>query len=280
MYRATVTDDSLKNSLSVSAGLHICMFLLMYFGLPHLIPPLPSHHEPVPFEIVTVAELTNTRIKPEIEEQKPPAPPPQPEQKAAPAPQPTPVAKPEPPKPPEPKADQQAEALKVKPMDKPKPPEPPKPETKPQSDPLASVLKNVAQLKPAPQVKADQQPDAKSQQQASSASAAPSLSSRLKISEEDLLRRQIEQCWSPPVGARNAESLVVQVIIDVAPDRTVANADIVDKMRYNTDSFFRAAADSAVRALRNPRCNPLLLPDGKYEQWKRIDFTFDPRDML
>ena len=41
-----------------------------------------------------------------------------------------------------------------------------------------------------------------------------------------------------------------------------------------------AAADSAVRAVRNPKCSPLELPADKYDQWKRIDFTFDPRDML
>jgi hypothetical protein len=74
--------------------------------------------------------------------------------------------------------------------------------------------------------------------------------------------------------------LIVELIIDVNPDKTVANTDIVDKSRYASDSFFRAAADSAVRAVRNPQCSPLELPEGKYDQWKRIDFTFDPRDML
>jgi hypothetical protein len=74
--------------------------------------------------------------------------------------------------------------------------------------------------------------------------------------------------------------LIVEVLIDVNQDRTVANADIVDKARYASDSFFRAAADAAVRAVRNPRCSPLILPADKYDQWKRIDFTFDPRDML
>jgi hypothetical protein len=108
----------------------------------------------------------------------------------------------------------------------------------------------------------------------------PSLSDRLTITEEDALRRQIEQCWSPPVGARDAQNLVVEVVIDVNSDRTVANADVVDKGRYASDPFFRAAADAAVRALRNPRCSPLELAPDKYEQWKRIDFTFDPRDML
>jgi len=272
-YVPTVNDDSLKNGLSVSAALHLLMLLFLYFGLPHLIPPLPAHHEPIPFQIVTLADLTNTRVDEKPEEPKPPAPPPQPQPKAQPVPTPPqPQEKPQPPAPPQ----TQAEALKPKEIEKPKPVE----KAAPKQDLLASVLKDVAKLKPAEQVKS---PDTKSDVKTPAqpvASQAPSLSSRLTISEEDALRRQIEQCWSPPIGARDAQTLIVEVTIDVNPDRTVANADIVDKGRYGSDSFFRAAADAAVRAVRNPRCSPLELPADKYDQWKRIDFTFDPRDML
>jgi len=275
-YTPTVNDDSLKNGLAVSAAFHFLLFLFLFFGLPHFLPPLPEHHEPVPFQIVTIADITNTRLKDDTEPKQQPAPPPQPA-KAQPAPTPpTPVEKPQPPAPIKP-PDVQAEALKPKVIDKPKPVE----KEQPKQDLLASVLKDVAKLKqpPAPAVKA---PDTKTDVKTPTpvASQAPSLSNRLTISDEDALRRQIEQCWSPPIGARDAQSLVVEVLIDVNPDRTVASTDIVDKARYNTDSFFRAAADAAVRAVRNPHCNPLELPADKYDQWKRIDFNFDPRDML
>ncbi len=83
-----------------------------------------------------------------------------------------------------------------------------------------------------------------------------------------------------PVGARNAETLVVEVLIEVNPDRTVQSAQVVDQMRLGTDPYFRAAAESALRALRNPKCSPLELPPDQYEQWKTIRFNFDPRDML
>lgn len=280
MYHATTNDDGLKNSLAVSGGMHVVLFLFAYFGLPHLMPPLPEHHDPVPFQIVTIADITNTRVEQKPEEPKPPAPPPQPQKAQAaptPPPPPQPQEKPQPPAPTPPQpAQPQAEALKPKLTEKPKPVEKPAP----QPDFMASVLKDVAKLKPAEQVKA---PDAKTDVKAPAqpaASLAPALSTRLSITEEDALRRQIEQCWNPPIGARDAQNLIVELMIDVNQDRTVANADIVDKSRYGSDSFFRAAADSAVRAVRNPKCSPLILPDGKYDQWKRIDFTFDPRDML
>jgi hypothetical protein len=39
-------------------------------------------------------------------------------------------------------------------------------------------------------------------------------------------------------------------------------------------------AESALRALRNPRCSPLALPPEKYQQWQEMIFNFNPKDML
>ena len=273
-------DESLRNCLIFSAIFHVALLLAMYFGLPSLFKPLPPPPRPlVPFEIVEVADITNTRIKEEPEEtQKPPEhqPKPAPPVKAEEKP-------PEPPskaeaKPPEPEAKPEELAL-PKPQQKPKPPEPPKPAAKPQEDALASVLKNVAKLKPA--AKSEDAPKTDDKKPAAEPkSLAPSLSSRLTISEEDLLRRQIGQCWNMPVGARNAENLIVEVLIQVNPDRTVRDAQVVDQSRMASDPFFRAAGEAALLALRHPKCSPLELPADKYEEWKTIRFNFDPRDML
>jgi hypothetical protein len=59
----------------------------------------------------------------------------------------------------------------------------------------------------------------------------------------------------------------------------VTNVRIVDQSRYASDAFFRAAADSAKRALLNPRCSPLKLPADKYDQWKSITLSFNPKDV-
>jgi outer membrane biosynthesis protein TonB len=271
MPATTVNDDSLKNSLVISAVVHLVLLLAVIIGLPHLMPPLPEHHAPVPFEIVQMADITNTRVKeepqPETKPPQPPPPPPQthPEQVAPPPPQPV--------KPPEP----QAEALKAAPVPKPKP-QPP--ETKPQNDEFSKLLKNLENTKKteAPKV-TESKPDSKAPAQPV-AQQTSSLSERLTISEEDALRRQIEGCWNPDPGARDAQNMIVDVVIDMNPDRTVLNAEVVDKSRYASDGFFRAAADRAIRAVRNPRCSPLEVPADKYGQWKRITFTFDPRDLL
>ncbi|MDX2028125.1 MAG: energy transducer TonB [Alphaproteobacteria bacterium] len=265
MIRTTINDDSLKPSLMVSAGAHLVLLLVMFFGLPVIFKPLPSHRPPVPFEIVEIAELTNTRIKdPELQVKPPEPPPPKQETK-----------KPEQAQAmPQPKQEEQAEALQTMPKPKPKPPE----AAKPKSDEFSKLLKNLETNKKVETPKSEAKSESK--QATPATSQAPALSDRLTISEEDALRRQIQQCWNMPIGARDAHNLIVEVIINVNPDRTVQSAEIVDKSRMATDSFYRAAAESALRALYNPRCTPLELPADRYDQWKRINFTFDPRDML
>jgi outer membrane biosynthesis protein TonB len=265
--KTTVNDDSLKNSLGISAGLHLCLMLFLYFGLPHIFTPLPSHHDPVPFEIVEIADITNTSIKPE-----------EPKTAAAPPPVPAPKTQSQPPTPAQPKVVEKVEAIALpKPAEKPKPPQ----DVKPKDDMFSKMLKDVSKLKPQEETKPTEVKTADAKQPAQEQkSMAPTLSSRLTITEEDALRRQIGTCWNMPIGAKDAQNLIVEIAIDVNPDRTVQNVQIVDQSRYATDTFYRAAADAAVRAVRNPKCSPLELPADKYDEWKHIDFTFDPRDML
>jgi hypothetical protein len=102
----------------------------------------------------------------------------------------------------------------------------------------------------------------------------------LSISEIDLVRQQIAACWNLPAGAREAEDLAIEVWVAMNPDGTVREARIRDKGRMETDPFFRSAAESALRAILNPRCNPLRLPRQKYDHWKTMTLTFDPREMF
>lgn len=271
MTPTTVNDDSLKNGLAASAVMHTLFFLFLYFGLPVIFKPLPTHHDAVPFEIVEIADITQTRPKEPTPEAKPPAPeppPPKPEVK----PEPQQLQAPPQPKPPEPV--QQAEA--IKPAVKPKPPDVVKPKT---DAAFTKLLNDIEKKKPVETPKTETQTESK-QQTAQTSSHASTLSDRLTISEEDAVRRQIEQCWSPPIGALHAETMVVQVTGDISAEGIVQNAEVVDKSRAATDPFYRAMAESAIRALYNPRCAPLKLPADKYEEWKHFVFTFDPRDLI
>ena len=261
----------LRHTIFLSALAHLLLLLIFTFGLPQFFKPLPEPYQPIPFEIVDIAEITNTRTRAE-----PPAPPrekpPAEEEKAAPAPA---QKEPEAPKPEE--AQEEPPPPAEAPQKKPEPPkEKPKAQEK-KADAFSSLLQNLAANKPA--APTQEVPDAK-ETAAPSASNAPALSDRLSITEEDLLRRQIQQCWNMPIGAPNPETLIVEVLITVRPDRTVQSAEIVDQARMGRDPFFRAAAEAAIRALYHPRCTPLMLPPDKYESWKNIRFNFDPREML
>ncbi|MGB1548700.1 MAG: cell envelope integrity protein TolA, partial [Alphaproteobacteria bacterium] len=99
-------------------------------------------------------------------------------------------------------------------------------------------------------------------------------------SELDAIRSQISRCWNVPVGAKDAENLVVDIRVHVNPDGTIREARILDTDRMQRDSFFRTAAESAYRAVVNPRCSPLRLPPEKYEQWKTFTLSFNPKEMF
>jgi hypothetical protein len=89
------------------------------------------------------------------------------------------------------------------------------------------------------------------------------------------MRSQIEMCWNPPVGVRGAASQRVQVMIALNKDGTISN---VEPITRDSNGSREVAIDAAVRAVL--RCAPYEFPIEKYESWKEIKFTFDPRNML
>ncbi len=208
--------------------------------------------------------------------------PPPPEPKPEPKPKPEPEKKPEP-KPevkPEPKPAAPVELAEVKPKRKPKPP-----------DPFASVLKTVEDLKKQPpRPKAEQAPEKQPEKKESFESQiAKALQTPrrnfnpmlpLTISEIDLVRQQLARCWNLPAGAKDADDLIIEIRTVMNPDGTVREARIQNQSRMQGDPFFRAAAESALRAVLNPRCSPLKLPPEKYDQWQTMTLTFNPKEMF
>ena len=111
---------------------------------------------------------------------------------------------------------------------------------------------------------------------------APLQDRPLTISEIDAFRDQIQRCWSVPAGAVDARNLVVSLLIFLNPDGSLARApEIIDRARMDRpgQEFFRAAAESAVRAVL--KCEPYdMLPVEIYEFWREIELKFDPQEML
>ena len=100
------------------------------------------------------------------------------------------------------------------------------------------------------------------------------VAATMTISEIDLLRQQLHSCLNLNVGVANLKEIKPVIFIEVNPDRTVKSAKVVNQEKL-IDPSFRTAAEAAMRAVNNPDCSPLLLPEDKYDLWKEINFTFD-----
>lgn len=184
---------------------------------------------------------------------------------------PLPVSRPTPPK--RPAKQQTAKAP-------PPAPTPEKPKEPDEPDDFLNVLKTVQKMKDSASAPAESETEAPETSDSTARRSNFNADRPLSVSEMDAIRQQIAQCWLVPAGAKSGASLAVEIRVRMNPDRTVREADIVDSGRMGSDPFFRAAAESALRALRNPSCTPLNLPPEKYETWKSFTITFDPRDML
>jgi outer membrane biosynthesis protein TonB len=236
-------------------------------------------------------EDTNSKVadkKPEITATADKIEPPKPEpEKKKPEPKPpTPAAKNEPKqafaKEPEPKVDPIAEALKKdskKPDPKtqqkaetplpPRKPEPPKPQPKFDAHRIAALL--------------DKRDPQRHSVTGDTLSHTPSLgtstgrAASLSQSEIDALRARIQQCWNPPAGLADARDLIVVVRIRFNQDGSLsAEPTLSNSVSHPT---FQIAAESALRAVR--RCAPYsFMPIAKYDIWKDVEVTFDPRDMF
>ena len=100
---------------------------------------------------------------------------------------------------------------------------------------------------------------------------------RLSQNEIDALRARIQQCWNPPAGIADAKDLIVEVRILFNQDGSLAADPRLLTRASNTSH--QVAAESALRAIR--RCAPYnFLPVAKYELWKDVEVTFDPRDLF
>lgn len=291
----------MRSSLLYSVGMHAIILGLAIVVLPSP-DELPSvETRALPVDLVTIDEFTNLKrqVKTEKKVEKPK------EEPKRPAP-PRPEAKTEPksaPTPPAPKTTQQAKAepkpqpeAKAEPLPTKEAKKAPKPAPKetPKSKPEKKTQKTATREKPKssfdptqlsallnklPEDSAPQQPREKTEAQVDSPRTDdPDLP--LTMSELDAFKVQMAKCWTVPAGAAGAEKLVVKLKVYLNPDGSLAQPpELMDRTKLITGgATYRAAADAALRAVR--LCQPFKMPADKYNSWREIDLTFDPRQML
>ena len=264
--------------ISASLGLHVALAVIVGFWTP-VMTALDTNDALLPVEIVTVEEFTRlTRDKPKkeiLEKELAPAKPVQPAARETAPPPPAPadaMPLPEPvrEKPPvaetftDPVEKAPAETSPIRQLRPVARPAPPKPK------PVLDVSQIRALLNKTPDTPAEAEPVAEDE--------VSSENIRLTLNEIDAFRTQMRRCWNPPSGARNAEDLIVQVRVSLAPNGMISAGPKVMNRAQLGDPFFRAAAESVLRAIR--RCQPFEMPPEKYAAWRDIELKFDPGKML
>jgi len=210
-----------------------------------------------------------TKPAPQDDSTPPPPAPPKPSPAPPPKPKPTPPKKHA-----KPKAPKPVKIVKPKPVKK----KAPKSNIDREFD---SLLMNLADT-PTPPDKTNEPPrhiyHPPPPQVASAQPDAP-LGDQLTTSEEDAVIAQIKQCWNDPQGGKDEDQIVVPIKLVINPDGTVQQAQY-DASTYNSSSpLWQAVADSAIRAVMNPACNPLKLPLDKYDTWKNTNLNFRPSEL-
>ena len=140
-------------------------------------------------------------------------------------------------------------------------------------NPLDSVFKTVGKLKKT----AEQSDRERTAARTRTGVETAARSLPMTLSEIEAIRRQIQPCWNFPAGAQDAGSLRVLIRIRLNRDGSVlGEPKVLDQNRFAGDHRFRAAAEAGIRAVKNPRCSPLRLPQEKFDQWKVLTIDFDP----
>jgi hypothetical protein len=237
---------------AVSVLFHAMVAVAALTVLRHTFDVAPETHA-VPVELVTIAEKTNVAAEappPPPKPQKiviPPAtlePPPLPEfQEAEPAP------------------DAQAPKFKIR-----------RPTRKEQQKDFAALLNKLT---------AQQKTPPKNAKQASRTVTGIGAMNGMTADLADALKSQIYRCWSPPVGAPNANDLVVDFDLQLNPDGTVLSLQpsLRSAAAAAGNPYTRAAVEAARRAMY--QCQPYKLPADRYAQWREVNpLRFDPRELM
>ena len=87
----------------------------------------------------------------------------------------------------------------------------------------------------------------------------------------DALKSQIYRCWTAPVGAPNANDLVVDFDLKLNADGTVLGRPQLSGNSASAmgNPYTRAAAEAASRAIY--QCAPYNLPAKRYSEWREIN---------
>ncbi|MDR2781560.1 MAG: hypothetical protein LBB21_03870 [Holosporaceae bacterium] len=111
---------------------------------------------------------------------------------------------------------------------------------------------------------------------------ASSFGSGVSLTDADyeMISSQIYPHWSVPSGIRDVENIIIEIEVQLRDNGEVipSSVKILDYNRYASDYIFRAAADSARRAVLE--ASPLRIPRDKMGMFKNFVLRFNLKEAL
>jgi hypothetical protein len=103
------------------------------------------------------------------------------------------------------------------------------------------------------------------------------ITGRLTEAQRGAIGEKVRECWTKDAGALEIErqSVQLKVTYDEAGVVRIAEVGADDQPRLS-DPRFRAFAERAVRAVRDPRCASLPLPRPELGKVGQLTFRFRP----
>ena len=114
----------------------------------------------------------------------------------------------------------------------------------------------------------------KAAQAEASKPSGPPLTGR----EKGALVLAVQDCWNPPIGVQNAADLKVTLLVELNEQGRITDGPTLISPSGSPQGVVKQAYEAGRRALI--RCAPYSLPKEKYEQWRQIEVTFNPQNMV
>ncbi|MGI4775853.1 MAG: cell envelope integrity protein TolA [Janthinobacterium lividum] len=150
--------------------------------------------------------------------------------------------------------------------------------TVPNSSDLDYLLKTLEKSSDGKEVKSDKYSRSDSANKKESKGQFNAMLS-LSISEQNLIKNQIQKHWNIPAAAQNLDEVVVTIKIKLNKTGEVLEAEIVEKSCKNiSPSICQILANSTERAVWQASPIVNLIADN-YDKWKEVNLSFYPKEM-
>jgi hypothetical protein len=103
------------------------------------------------------------------------------------------------------------------------------------------------------------------------------ITASLSTQQQGAIGDRVRECWTKDEGQLGIENMTVQLIVTFDETGTARTAEVgeADRGRLG-DPRFRAFAERAIRAVRNPRCASLPIPRSELGKIGTLTFRFRP----